>query len=1562
MRRFFRRCPGHPVLFAVFAFSVISSLSAQDSLFLDSPSVFSPEDGMFPRASASGNLAVVAWQETEVPGALPSALPGGQTDGGSIFIAIAVRGASDAGWTFRGRVAGPFSFSRKDEPSIFSLLVDTAGRIFICVARSLSRTEIYFSDDRGATFSLRAISALGTAQSTALGTAQNDARSALLADNITAGGGTTDGELLVPRLFQSADGAYLMFVARGVSENLTLYYARSADGLDWSAGFRPFVGAPLRLNFLPAHAVLGGRDFVVFQSFIPGTINRPSFQLYITSSDDGGRSWSAARRLTDFMDPVSNTTAVPDAFGNERAHLSVFEDGLFLVWERRFGASYPSIYGALLNRDGQILFRPERINTAPNAASNNPVGFPYQGKRYVFWFDNRTGNNSIYLGRRLPFEWENLELSRFTQTAIFPKPVLAGDTFFIFWQDIAGGRSRIWTTFPDISAPAPEPHGLNFTPDKKIAGDVARIAWNIPYDPSGIEGFSWSWSQDSGVVPPNVVMGWTGEEELNVSKSADADGRWYFKIRAKDIIGNWSPPAEIVFVRDRTPPPAPRIRALPLDARGFARSNDFNFRWDEAETVPDLAGFSWKLDYLGPAATAPLAAPASAAVRNMGRRTSASYENEDNGLWRFTVYALDDLENVSAPSTLFIRADKYIPHTFITYVDASQELMGDLDIAIIGRGFAEGGDVNHVFLKNADGGERILSLANGDFTVKDDREIVLNTVENLASGIYHVLVEHPLRGLAQSTQTFVVGPSLTYKFGDYTRMWAESWFATAYRAVDVRVVLVVLFIALCAAFFVLTVKGMGVLIAEGRAIQIETRALLKGSAMPSGRKKKLVRLIRRGVGLRIKLSLFTVALVIIIVAMVSVPLYMMMTQTQQRTLKQSLWDRAVVLLDSMELGARTYLRSNTETTLADLAALPNQANAMSEALYATITGYGEGNTATDDYVWASNDPEILSKTDTAELLYGVSRLSDGLTPSIAIEDARLNETANITISGLSLGIAGLNLQAEELIARGDAASLARLEDIQITTRELEREVTRNLSELSSGVLSYPQYDVNEFKGIRANYTLVKPVMFRQSGSTIYVRGWIRLIISSVDVVDQIQAGQQRILGIILIVALAAIIVGTGGALILSRLIVLPILSLVAHVEKIRDTEDKTKLEGVDIVTKSRDEIGILGETINEMTRNLVKAAQASVDLSLGKEIQKKFIPLEIGADGNKSTTGSKETKFAEFFGYYEGAKGVSGDYFDYRDLDGRHFAIIKCDVAGKGIPAALIMIQVATMFINFFRRWKIKHDVRINDLVYEINEFIEQLGFKGRFAAFTLCLFDSETGVLRFCNAGDNLIHYYDASEKKVKTVALPQTPATGVLPNSIVESGGGYKMQSLKLDAGDILLLYTDGIEEAKRKFRDHDFNEVVCAEGGAPQDTPHANHSVGQDSEELGADRVETIINAVMNRRVYDLYKYHNPHGDVRYHFDFTNCTNRVEDLIMALVSVEKIFRLWRDPETSSATRILVDKKIDAFLRTHFIEYSKYISHAEESHENHDYLYYFGISEDEQYDDLTILGIKRK
>jgi HAMP domain-containing protein len=1253
----------------------------------------------------------------------------------------------------------------------------------------------------------------------------------------------------------------------------------------------------------------------------------------------------------------------PDNYNNERASLLASEDKLFMVWERREADFSPQIYGITINTDGSAYGRAERINSE-SAHCNNPMAVEFNGQRVVMWFDNRSGQNQAFMAVKSGSVWQNTMLSHFSESAIFVRPVLADGTFYVFWQENSGKSGRICLLSSDKTAPVLRLDADNFTPGQRISSSVARISWKTPYDSSGIKGYSWVWSRDPNAVPPERIMSTGGDAP--VEEIANEDGEWYFNIVIFDNAGNRSPVSSLTFIRDTSPPPAAAIIPPALDGSGSLLSNTFTLRWTEPP-ASDMDGYAWTLDYLAPPGVERYAAERiaqeqetdySRALRNRGPENQASFTNEDDGWWRFSVVPIDDVGNVGPESSIIFRLNKYVPHTFITLINYRQDVQGYLSMEIIGRGFTEGGVVSDIFFQKDGKNIRQLKLENGDYTVPGDREIRITGVELLPEGDYYIAVRHPLRGDAVSPKQISVARTFTVKFGDFENKWQSLWVGQIVKdfVLDIPVIALALLMGFCILLTVLTFRSVSVILVESRDIRVEALALLNEDLMPVEKKRQLQLAKKRVLGLRLKFSSFIIALVLLIVAMFSIPLFLSMSRTQRETLMRGMWDRSSVLLEALTRSARVFLPSND---VLELGYLPSQIASVPEALYVTITGFGSGDTVNNDYVWATNDPEILFKTNTEVLEPGVSRISDDISPALSMLNDELNAEAREAVGDITESITQFNRESMGLILATDAESRRRLEDIQVTTRDLENRITLVLDRIGENIASYPEFDIyNMDMSNSRNYLLYKPVIFRQGASDIYVRGTVRLEVSNEAILAAIREGQRMILMTIVYIAVIAVAIGSIGAIVLSSLIIRPIRRLVRHVEQIRDTENKADLEGVEIEIKTHDELAILAKTINDMTHGLVNAAKAAEDLSIGKEIQKKFIPLEMDREGNKLTYGSHTTKNTRFFGYYEGAKGVSGDYFDYQDIDGRYFAIIKCDVAGKGVPAALIMAQVATMFRNYFKTWMpTEKGMHIESLVYLINDFIETLGFKGRFAAFTLCIFDSEKGLLRFCNAGDNLIHWYDYSEGKLKTLSLPQTPAVGVLPNTLLEPANAYQIQTLKLDQGDMLLMYTDGIEEAKRLFRDENYNEIVCTYNDLPNDTPHGSHVVGQNGEELGAERIEGIINAVMNKRKYTLYKYHNPLGEVDYNFDFSACRGTVEEVIMAMVSVEKVFRMYKKPDAGDDVRVLVDGKVNSFLRDYFLEYRVYckpLNHPE----NPMYMYYAGIYEDEQYDDLTILG----
>ncbi|MDR2211920.1 MAG: SpoIIE family protein phosphatase [Spirochaetaceae bacterium] len=1517
-----------PVLFLGLLGSI--SLGAQE-LYWEEPRLFANRNGSFPVSAYQGNLSVVAWQETAKT-----------ASGGQIKVSLAVKQGRGP-WIPRNEVAS-YTYSGT-EPAILSTVIDSRGRILIAAAASGTETDILISSDLGETFDRYQLE-LGSESSVA------------------------------PRIFTRSDGGYILFVTRGTTrDGLSLYYSRSDDGISWTH-FQPFVTESGRnFNFLPSYISFNGRDYVVYQSRVTGlTEVGPTFQLFLKSSRDNGISWSQSVRITgfrDFLVPDAN----PDEFDNQRAHLSVQQGRLFTVWERRYQNQAPQIYGTYINSDGSIAGAPSKVNS-DDAYCNNPIAFTLRGNTVVVWFDNSQGANRIMMARERDLQWSRgTDLSRgIGGDASFGRPVIVGDTLTIFWQSSRQGQDRIYSLSPDTSVGQPQLLTRNFVSGRRTRNSTAQISWSAPRTSLNIQGYAWSWSEDAGEDPPREIM--SVLPPVSLEMTTDTDGTWYFSLIAQDYSGAWSDPVRVTFIRDTTPPPAARIIVPETDEEGFLVSNTFTMRWN-TPPASDITGYTWNLEYLGPASI--LEGTGEDLNRSAGERfggislppravlgpgTAASFTNEDNGLWAFTVSAVDEVGNIGIPSRYFFKTNKYISRTYVTYADARQDEAGQLVMRIIGRGFADGGLVTRILL-DQDGLEpydREYRLDGGGYRVASDREIGYLLVNDISPGLYRILMEHPLRGLYVSPPLITVDRTGTIKFGDYSQTWQPSWVLRQGRKFpfDVSYAVLGAILAFCVLGFLASLRGIGSVVAESAAIRMETIALITGDIMPSEKKKRMIKIKKRGGGLRLKMASFTIALVALVVVMISSPLYVMMGRTQESTLLQGLRDRATVLLEGIATSARAYMPSNN---LLELGYLPSQSSAIPEARYVTITGYGKEDVFYN-HVLATNDPDIESKLDSP-LELGISRLTDVLTPRVGNIAQELNDRAREAVGELSASITLLNREAQELLERPSLTpeENERVNVIALTTQSYQSQVSERLAEISREIGSEPVFSTVSLRENTSNtYLFFKPVLYRQSSDDMYYRGLIRLEVTIDSIITQVRDGQWALLRIILIIALAAIAIGTIGALVLSSLIIRPITRLVSHVERIRDTEDKTKLEGVDIEIKTKDEIAVLGRTINDMTHGLVKAAAAAADLSLGKEIQKKFIPLDLNRDGNKVTTGFKDTKNVQFFGYYEGAKGVSGDYFDYQDLDGRYFAIIKCDVAGKGIPAALIMIQVATMFISFFRRWKpTEKGFHIEDLVYQINDFLETLGFKGRFAAFTLCLFDSQTGIVRFCNAGDNIVHWYDASERRMKTVTLRETPATGVLPNFLVESKGGYPVQTLTIDHGDILFLFTDGIEEAKRRFRNADFVEILCEEG--EKDTPHATHTVGQGDEEMGPDRVEAIINAVMNREAYVLHKYHNPEGENRdLSFDFTNCEGKVEEAIMAMVSVEKIFRIYKDSRATAENQVLVDKKVDAFLRKHFQQYRNYCYDTRETPGNDEYMYYTHLKEDEQYDDLTILGVNRK
>jgi len=1560
--------------------------AAPPDFYWESPTRLSRGIGAYPQAIKTSGRVVVIWQENIASGT-----------SGTAWLSLASYGPE--GVERRDRFAGPFRYEAIGDPAkgeqslsapvLFSASDDGNGKMLVSVSTGERAVAIHESNDGGLSFL------------------------PLTTINL-------DAPVVSPRVFSKASGGWYLFVTRSQAftrtqaaggtpvtyESLSIFYSRSENGKTWTP-FVPFVGGDIGLdpNFLPSAASTGQSDVVVFQTLSGG--DRPSFQLYSMSSKDGGATWSAPRRVTDFPDPVYRDRLNPNDFDNQRPHVARIGSSLWLTWERRLLAGPAQIYAARLDEDGIVApGSPERVTLGQGNCSEPrlyTIGEGADAEPAVAWFDDRRGSNRVFTAFRSGSLWTERDISgRARGDGAFGRAVYTQRGLYAFWQTGAGASSSVIGLVPDTTARAPAASALDFTPGSPSRRSRASVKWSVPDDSSGILGFSYLWSRNPSAEPPETVMAL--ETLTRASFDANEDGDWYFSVRAQDYAGNWSPASRLRFVRDTTPPGAPLPEPPAASADGFLASSTFTLRW-LPPPEQDIAGYTWILEYLGPLDRPPArrrpagATPAALAPDEQppveyslspvteyeqrlwtarepafpppAIRTSApraDFSNIDDGYWAFSVAAVDGVGNVGAASRAILRADKFRPYTTVSDVASARDDFGAIRLTIVGRGFADDGTITRLAI-DEDGREpydRVYELSTGDYSIVSDRLLRLAEVGELTAGRYRVGLYHPTRGWYFTGPRLSVDYSGTIKFGDMGAPWKPSWtFEPAPTSlIRISTLFMIVALALPALGMFLSLRQVAIVAGEFRAARFEAVALLEGKPMPvTERKRAAERAIRRGAGLTAKFALTISLLVIFIVLLVSIPLGLRMLGTQSEILARGLEQRARVLLESAVQGGKSYLPAKN---VLELSLLPNQASAVAEARYMTITGFGASSTTDPDVVWASNDPGLADKIDGPSLVPGTTLLSDPLSTRVATMATEIDAKAQLEVGALAESIQQFQDEGRALAANLDAESQARLTLIAASARDLEKTLNEKLASIAdASVASEPAFDATQLGETAEEFIFYKPILFRQGRESIYYRGLVRLSVSTETIVQQVKDARAALIQNVAVVAALALLIGIAGSFGLSRIIIGPLMKVVKGIETIRDEVDKKKLADFTIDVRTHDELSILAGTINEMTAGLVHAANEAEFLTVGKGVQKMFIPLVQNEIGEKLTTGFEDLPTHTFYGYYEGAKGVSGDYFDYHSLDGRFYAFIKCDVSGKGVPAALIMVGVATIFTTGFQDWVYKRDgIHLDILTAKINDFLYRRGFKGLFAAFIMGVYDSHTGNVYLCHAGDKFVRVYKPDQRTVVTHELASAPAAGAIDSELVKFSAAYKQVTIKLEPGDILLLYTDGFEESSRARRGRDFKQLFEDKKMVDRE---GNESFHREAlvEQLSEDRIKAITEAIMTKGTFSLVKQDDPLGpEISYDFDFGSLEPGPEAMVLGLAAVEKVFRLVPDPQSTEKDQVIVDSKIDAILEQCWKQYSRFCSDKRPHPDvkRKEYQYYHRLKEDDQYDDLTMMVIKRK
>jgi sigma-B regulation protein RsbU (phosphoserine phosphatase) len=233
----------------------------------------------------------------------------------------------------------------------------------------------------------------------------------------------------------------------------------------------------------------------------------------------------------------------------------------------------------------------------------------------------------------------------------------------------------------------------------------------------------------------------------------------------------------------------------------------------------------------------------------------------------------------------------------------------------------------------------------------------------------------------------------------------------------------------------------------------------------------------------------------------------------------------------------------------------------------------------------------------------------------------------------------------------------------------------------------------------------------------------------------------------------------------------------------------------------------------ELLRHMVDEERTAREMEMAAQVQRHLFP----ADG-------LEDDALEIYGTCLPALGVGGDYYDYFETDDRRTSIAIADVAGKGISAALLMSTVQASL----RCQLTSADKTLADVVSAMNTLLRRSTSDGGYATFFLAEFDKGTRGLTYVNAGHNpplLVRGTLASLGKAgQCPGVPGTPrvlsnrapgASAGLFVSVADEpvvsrltvggpiigtflNGPYEQETIQLQSGDMLVVYTDGVTEA--------------------------------------------------------------------------------------------------------------------------------------------------------------------
>ena len=308
-------------------------------------------------------------------------------------------------------------------------------------------------------------------------------------------------------------------------------------------------------------------------------------------------------------------------------------------------------------------------------------------------------------------------------------------------------------------------------------------------------------------------------------------------------------------------------------------------------------------------------------------------------------------------------------------------------------------------------------------------------------------------------------------------------------------------------------------------------------------------------------------------------------------------------------------------------------------------------------------------------------------------------------------------------------------------------------------------------------------------------------------------------------------------------------SMTSTVDNLYDATERVKAGDFSyrIGLRPDDQLSALSEAFDGMTASVQRLLRESQEKSklesevaIAREVQNQLFPREIPV-----------VEGFELYGVCKPASGVSGDYYDFLRLSDDRVGLVLGDVSGKGISAALMMATIQSAVHAQFYDGRGdgvpegEEPLSTGDIVARLNAQLYESTPMEKYATFFYAHYDPRTSRLTYTNAG----HLAPAL---IRRGAIDRLKAGGTVVGLFPDQE--YEQATLKLEPGDVLLAFTDGLTEPENtfgeEFGEHRlFQAVLRSLGGTPQSI--AEEVYRSISDWTGSPQLQDDMTVIVARR---------------------------------------------------------------------------------------------------------------